>query len=114
MVVAKIIGINGRGIDLTTKMRGLGRIDEGIIMKVNSNKVPRIIGKEGSMISLIKKESGCEVTVGQNGLIWIKGDKIEDELVAKRAINFINEKSFTHGLTEEVEEWFKKENGGKK
>ena len=114
MVVAKIIGINSRGIDLTTKMRGLGIIDEGIIMKVNSNKVPRIIGKEGSMISLIKKESGCEVTVGQNGLIWIKGDKIENELVAKRAINFINEKSFTHGLTEEVEEWFKKENGGNK
>ncbi|MDP3987156.1 MAG: exosome complex RNA-binding protein Rrp4 [Nanoarchaeota archaeon] len=114
MLVAKIIGITGRGIDLTTKSRGLGRIDEGIIMKVNSNKVPRIIGKEGSMISLIKNESGCDVTVGQNGLVWIKGDEIENELLAKRAIMFICEKSFTHGLTEEVEGWFKKESGGSK
>ncbi|MBU2616884.1 MAG: exosome complex protein Rrp4 [Nanoarchaeota archaeon] len=114
MVVAKILDVNGRGIDLTTKSRGLGRIDEGLIVKVNSSKVPRIIGKEGSMISLIKEGSGCEVTVGQNGLIWIKGDKVEDELLAKGAINFITEKSFSSGLTGEVEEWFKKEKGGNK
>jgi len=59
MVVAKIIGVNTRGIDLTIKSRGLGKIDEGLIVKINSNKVPRVIGKEGSMINLIKKEAGC-------------------------------------------------------
>ncbi len=112
MLVAKIFGVNGKGIDLTTKLRGLGKIDEGIIIKVNSNKVPRIIGKEGSMINIIKNETGCEVTVGQNGLIWIKGDSIEDELFAKRAINFITENSFVHGLTEEVQKWFDKEKAG--
>ena len=109
MVVAKISGIAGRGIDLTIKSRGLGKIDEGIIMKINSNKVPRIIGKEGSMINLIKKESGCNITVGQNGLIWIKGDKIEDELFVKKAINFVAKKSFISGLTEEVQKWIVKE-----
>ena len=115
MIVAKIIGVTNRGIDLTIKSRGLGKIDEGIIIKINSNKVPRIIGKEGSMINLIKKESGCNITVGQNGLIWIKGDKIEDELLVKRAIMFVNEKSFTSGLTEEIKEWFEKEkNKGEK
>src|SRR3989344_6990950 len=85
MVSAKIMDVNGRGVDLTIKLRGLGRIDEGLIIKVNSNKVPRVIGKEGSMINLIKEESGCNVTVGQNGLIWIKGNKIEDELLVKKA-----------------------------
>jgi exosome complex component RRP4 len=109
MIVAKIIGVTNRGIDLTIKARGLGKIDEGIIIKINSNKVPRIIGKEGSMINLIKKESGCNITVGQNGLIWIKGNKIEDELLVKKAITFISEKSFTSGLTEEVKNWFEKE-----
>ena len=109
MVVAKIFGVNSRGIDLTIKLRGLGKIEEGIIMEVNSNKVPRIIGKEGSMINLIKERTGCNITVGQNGLIWIKGNKIEDELLVKRAILFIVEKSFAHGLTEEVEKWFDKE-----
>jgi len=109
MVVAKIFGVNSRGIDLTVKLRGLGKIEEGIIVKVNSNKVPRIIGKEGSMINLIKEKTGCNITVGQNGLIWIKGNRVEDELLVKKAIMFIVEKSFAHGLTEEVEKWFAKE-----
>lgn len=115
MVVAKIIGIEGRGIDLTIKARGLGKVDEGIIIKVNSNKVPRIIGKEGSMINLIKQETGCNITVGQNGLIWIKGDKVEDELFVKKAIEFVAKRSFISGLTEEVQKWFENEkSGGKK
>ncbi len=113
MIVAKILGVNGRGIDLTIKSRGLGRIEEGMIIKVNSNKVPRVIGKEGSMIGIIKKETGCEITVGQNGLIWVKGNKIEDELFVKRAIMFVAEKSSTSGLTEEVQKWFDKQKGGK-
>ena len=114
MVVAKIMGVNGRGIDLTIKSRGLGRVDEGLIIKINSNKVPRVIGKEGSMIGLIKDRTGCDITVGQNGLIWIQGDKIEDELLVKKAIIFITEKSFTHGLTEEVQKWFDKNKVGSK
>ena len=117
MVAAKIIGVSGRGVDLTIKLRGLGRIDEGLIIKVNSNKVPRVIGKEGSMINIIKEESKCNVTVGQNGLIWIKGETIEEELLVKKAIEFITERSFSSGLTEEVKEWFEKEKkaeGGKK
>ncbi len=109
VIIAKIIGVTNRGIDLTIKSRGLGKIDEGIIIKINSNKVPRIIGKEGSMINLMKNESGCHITVGQNGLIWIQGDKIEDELLVKKAIMFVNEKSFTSGLTKEMKEWFNKE-----
>ena len=105
-VVAKIWGINKRGIDLSIKTKGLGKVDEGIIIKVNSNKVPRIIGKEGSMINLIKNETGCNITVGQNGLIWVRGEKIDDELFAKKAILFVAEKSFVIGLTEEVKKWF--------
>jgi len=106
MTVVKISGINKRGTDVTIKSRGLGRIDEGLIISVNPNKVPRIIGKEGSMINLIKDETKCNITVGQNGFIWIKGDKVEDELYAKKAILFVTEKSFTSGLTEEVKKWF--------
>jgi len=109
MVVAKIWTINKRGIDLSIKSRGLGKIDEGIILKVNSNKVPRIIGKEGSMIKMIKDETKCNITVGQNGLIWIKGNKIEDELYSKKAILFVAEKSFVSGLTDEVKKWFEEQ-----
>jgi exosome complex component RRP4 len=108
MVVSKIVGVNKRGIDLTIRMRGLGKIEDGMIIKINPNKIPRIIGREGSMIKLIKDETGCEITAGQNGLIWIKGDKVENELHAKKAIEFITEKSFVSGLTDEVKTWFDK------
>ena len=111
IVVAKIWGINKRGIDLSIKSRGLGKIDEGIIVKINSNKVPRVIGKEGSMVNLIKNNTNCNITIGQNGLIWIQGDKIEDELFAKKAVLFVVEKSFISGLTEELKKWFDKEKG---
>ena len=108
MAVAKIKDVNRKAVDLTMRLKGLGRIDEGIIVQVNPNKVPRVIGKEGSMISLIKEETGCNITVGQNGFVWIKGDNIERELLAKRAVMFITERSFVHGLTEEVKKWFEK------
>lgn len=106
VAVLKIWNIGGRGIDLSIKSRGLGRIDEGMIFKVNPNKVPRIIGKEGSMIKLIKDNTNCDITVGQNGYVWIVGDKVDDELFAKKAVEYVVENSFVEGLTEKVEGWF--------
>ena len=114
IVIVKIFAINKRGIDVTIKSRGLGRVDEGIIFEINSNKVPRVIGKEGSMIKLIKDETKTNITVGQNGKILVNGEKIEDELLAKRAIEHIVDKSFISGLTEEVTKWFKENKGGDK
>ncbi len=111
MVVAKIGSINKRGIDLTIRLKGLGPIDKGIIISINPNKVPRVIGKEGSMISMIKDETKCRITVGQNGLISIEGDKIDDELFAKKAILYIAEKSLMSGLTDEMKKWFEEEKG---
>ena len=110
MVVAKVWGINRKGIDLTIKSRTLGRLEDGIVIRINPNKVPRVIGKEGSMVNLIKDETKCDITVGQNGLIWIRGDKIEDELLAKKSILFVTENSSMGGLTERLKEWF----GGEK
>jgi exosome complex component RRP4 len=108
--VCKVWGINKRGIDLSFKSRGLGKIEEGILVRINPNKVPRVIGKEGSMIKLIKEKTNCNITVGQNGIIWIKGEKVEDELYAKAAILHVSKKSYMSGLTDEMEKWFK---GGK-
>lgn len=106
IVVAKILDVNSRGIDLTVKGRGLGKIENGIIIKINPSIVPRIIGREGSMINLIKEKSDCNITVGQNGLIWINGKKIENELLVKKAIEVISENSASHGLTDEINKWF--------
>jgi len=110
----KVSSVKSRGVDLTIKGRGLGKMENGMLISINSSKVPRIIGKEGSMIKIIKDASNCDITVGQNGLVWIKGSKIEDELFAKEAILFVAKKSFINGLTEKVQEWIKEKKGGKK
>src|SRR3989344_9338683 len=109
MAIVKIFAIAGKGVDVTKKERGLGKIEEGLIFKINPNKVPRIIGKEGSMIKLIRDKTGCDITAGQNGFIWILGDKIENELLAKKSVEFIAERSFVEGLTEKVEKFFSEE-----
>ena len=108
---AKIFSIKQKGIDLTFDGKGLGKLEDGMIIFINPNKVPRVIGKEGSMIKLIKDETNCKITIGQNGLVWIKGEKVEDELFAKKAILFVTEKSFVHGLTEKVKEFLEQEKG---
>lgn len=112
VVCAQIIGADETSVDLSIKMNGFGKIEKGQLIYVNPNKVPRIIGKEGSMVSLIKKATNTDVEVGQNGVVWICGDKIEDELNAKKVVEFICENSFVSGLTEKVEV-FVKDFGGK-
>lgn len=106
VVICKIYSINKRGIDLTVKGRGFGKVDDGIIFKVNPNKVPRIIGKEGSMIKLVKEKTGCDVTIGQNGEALVQGDSVDAEIFAKKAILYIAENSYISGLTQAVEKWF--------
>ena len=109
MVVAKVTNVKAKGIDLTVKIRGLGKLEKGIIIKINPNKVPRVIGKEGSMVSVIKDSVNCNITVGQNGLIWIRGNTIDDELKAKKIIEFICNNSYIEGLTEKVKDFITKE-----
>ena len=109
MIVAKVWSVKRKGIDLTIKSRGLGKLEGGMIIKINSNKVPRVIGKAGSMINLIKEATGCDITVGQNGIIWLRGSKVEDELFAEKAIRFVTEKSFIEGLTEKTKEWLEEQ-----
>src|SRR3989338_2380609 len=107
IVVAKVDSVKSKGVDLTIKIRGLGKKEDGMIIKVNPSKVPRIIGREGSMINLIKQETGCDIVVGQNGLVWIKGNTVLEELFAKESIIEITKRSFISGLTEKMERWFK-------
>lgn len=106
---AKISSVKQKGIDLTLDGRGLGKLEGGMIIFINPNKVPRVIGRAGSMISLIKDETNSKITVGQNGLVWIKADNIENELLAKKAILFVTEKSFISGLTDKVKDFLEVE-----
>ncbi len=105
MVVAKIVNVTSQKlVDLTTKGPGLRKLYGGRLVHVNCNKVPRIIGKQGSMVSLIKNATGCKIIVGQNGVIWIDGEP-KDEVIAVETIKKIEQESHTSGLTERITEY---------
>jgi exosome complex component RRP4 len=108
IIVAKVTGVKAKGVDLTMRDRGLMKLYDGITIQINSNKVPRVIGKKGSMVNLIKDLTKCDVIVGQNGIVWIKGENLKNELIAKEAIMLITEKSLSGGLTEQIKEFLEK------
>ncbi|MDO8555999.1 MAG: exosome complex RNA-binding protein Rrp4 [Nanoarchaeota archaeon] len=100
-IVAEIAKVTRGAIDLNMRGPGLRRLGPGKLIKVNATKVPRIIGKAGSMIMLIKERTGCKISVGQNGLVWINGTP-EQELQAMHAIQLIEERAHLEGLTDEI------------
>jgi exosome complex component RRP4 len=106
VIAAKIWSVQTRSIDLTLKGKGLGKLESGFTFRIIPSRVPRVIGREGSMINLIKEKTDCNVTVGQNGWIWIKGNSLDNEIKARKAIEFISDKVSVEGLTEKVEDWF--------
>ena len=59
------------------------------------------------MVSMIKAATKCNITVGQNGLIWIDGTP-ENELLAVKAINKIQEESHLSGLTDKIKDFLEK------
>ena len=103
IILTRVSNVTKEGnIDLTMKGPGLRKLTGGKILEITSSKVPRVVGKQGSMISLIKDKTGCSIFAGQNGRIWIRGSNPEAEKVASDAILLINEKAHTSGLTERV------------
>jgi len=89
-------------IDLSMRGPGLNKLKGGRIIDVTSSKVPRIIGRQGSMIHMIKDSAKCRVIVGQNGKVWISGDNMQDENKAAEAIMMIENEPQAEGLTEKV------------
>ncbi len=113
-LVCKITNVTTQKlVDLTMKGPGLKKLRDGRIIKVNPFKVPRIIGKQGSMVTLIKQATNCGIVVGQNGLIWLQGNP-EDEVLAVKTIKKIEEEAHCQGLTESIKKFLDKETGNKK
>ncbi len=109
VVAAKIWSVKAKGIDLTLKGKGLGKLEGGFIFRIIPSRVPRVIGREGSMVNLIKDKTGCNITVGQNGWVWISGESIDAEIKARKAVELVSDKVHVDGLTDKVEAWFAEE-----
>jgi len=112
-IVAKIVNVTSQNlIDITMRGPGLHKLTHGRVIKINTNKVPRVIGKQGSMVSMIKQATGCRITVGQNGLVWLQGEP-EKEIIAVSTIKMIEKNAHKTGLTETIKAFLEKETGVK-
>ena len=74
IVLARIVNSDSRRPLITINGQNLGKIDDGELIKISPAKVPRLIGKHGSMIQSIEESTGASITIGQNGWVIFKSD----------------------------------------
>ena len=89
---------------VTISDRDLGKIDSGDLVKISPSKVPRLIGKRGSMIQMIEMATNAAVTIGQNGWVVVSCETPEGLLKAKKAIEMVNDKAHVANLTDQIKE----------
>ncbi len=106
IIYARVVNVSRSGvISLSMNDPKAKKLHGGKLVRITPYKVPRVIGKSGSMIELIKEKTGCQIIVGQNGVIWIKG---RNEGLATKAILLIEKESHVSGLTEKISQLLEK------
>ncbi|MEA2090702.1 MAG: exosome complex RNA-binding protein Rrp4 [Thermoproteota archaeon] len=103
LVIAKVVAYDRTSNPLlTVRDPSLGKIAGGQIVEVTPSKIPRLIGRKGSMINMIKQGTHCKIILGQNGLVLVRGKTLKNEQLAIKAIRKVERESHTSGLTDRV------------
>ncbi len=97
VISAKIVKVN----EMNEADLGMVRpLSDGEVVSVTPVKVPRIIGKNASMLNAVKNGTGSNIMVGRNGLVWIHGG---NAAVAAETILRIEEYSHAENLTHDIQ-----------
>jgi exosome complex component RRP4 len=99
VIYAKVSSTGSTSVHLSMQDSRARKLKSGRVLKMSPAKVPRLIGKEGSMINLIKNITRCSISIGQNGMVWFEGEN-EDGVVD--AVRLIEREAITDGLTDKV------------
>lgn len=109
-IVAKIAAFDRtRSPLLTIQGEGLGKITEGKVIEVKPTRIPRVIGRKGSMINMIMEETGCNIIAGTNGRLLIKCSETKKESLVLFAIKIIEREPHRKGLTEYIRNLIRQE-----
>ncbi len=87
---------------VTIADRDLGKIESGELVEISASKVPRLIGKRGTMIQIIEVATGATVTIGQNGWVVVSCENSDGLLKAIKAIRMIDEQAHIANLTDRI------------
>src|SRR5919204_13839 len=103
MITARIIAFDRtRDPMLTVQDRDLGKIPRGEALRISATRVPRLIGKRGSMIQTIEQATQTRILIGQNGVIVVTGKTSEGVKLAVSAIKMVEEEAHTVNLTQRI------------
>ena len=110
VIAAEVIAFDrGSGPFLGMKGSGLRVLQGGMILEVSPAKIPRIIGRRGSMINMIHDHLKIDTMVGQNGRIWISAPSTEILRLAIKAFRTIETQAHTSKLTDRISEMLAEE-----
>ncbi|MBN2094904.1 MAG: RNA-binding protein [Candidatus Aenigmarchaeota archaeon] len=104
-IFAEVSEITDR-VKLSMKNREAKILKGGRFATISPSKIPRVIGKKGSMIHLLQEKTDCHIKTGQNGLVWIEGGKCD---LTIRAIQKIEKEAHIPGLTDRITDMLSKE-----
>jgi exosome complex component RRP4 len=103
LIIARIVSFDRtRDPMLTVQDKDLGKIPYGEFLKISPTRVPRLIGKRGSMIQTIEQATQTRVIIGQNGIVVVTGRDTDGLSLAVKAIKMVEEESHTTNLTQRV------------
>ena len=110
ILIAKVLSADRLNApELTTVGKYLGKRNNGIVISIDPPKIPRVIGRNGSMIKILKNFTKTNIFVTQNGRIWLKGEDIAHERLLIDAIQKIEREAHTVGLTDRMSEYIENE-----
>lgn len=104
-VIVRVESLDQTGrIGVTMIGDELGKLEGGTIETIAPAKIPRLIGRSGSMIQTIERHTGARIAVGQNGRVWVDGEPEAIHRV-RECLHLIDEQGQRSGLTDRVESY---------
>ncbi len=101
ILFARVKGVDGADV---SELDNINILPDGLIYSVSSVKIPRIIGKNDSMLNILKKYTQSNILIGRNGWIWYVS---KNAGLLENAISMIIRNSQKANLTNTIEEYLK-------
>ncbi|MBU7004690.1 MAG: RNA-binding protein [Theionarchaea archaeon] len=112
LIYAEVLSVSEfMQIKLTMNHPDLRKLVGGNIFSISPSKVPRLIGRKGSMISMLKQAISRDILVGQNGIIWTRCNDDKKIGVFKEILQKIETEAHLSGLTNRIKILLKEEVG---
>lgn len=85
------------------------KLFKGELLEVDAVKVPRIIGKNNSMIEIVRNYTKSEIFIGKNGRVFIKSGNVP---LAVETIIKISDEAHISGLTDKIKSFLEARTNG--